>query len=90
MTQLKEAKKGKITEEVEIVAKNENITISKLVNLIANGKVVIPKNINGTSEPCGIGQELTTKINANIGSSSKMEDIDLEVDETLIIELYSK
>jgi len=80
LTQLKEAKKGRITEEVEIVAKNENIDINKLKNLIAKGKVVIPKNINGISEPCGIGQKLRTKINANIGSSSKMEDINFEVE----------
>jgi phosphomethylpyrimidine synthase len=84
LTQLKEAKKGKVTEEIEIVAKNENINVNKLINLIANGKVVIPKNINRTTKPCGIGQELRTKINANIGSSSKMEDINLELEKAKI------
>ena len=84
MTQLKEAKKGKITEEIEIVAKNENIDIKKLINLISCGKVVIPKNFNRTTKVCGIGQGLRTKINANIGSSSKMEDIDLEVEKAKV------
>lgn len=88
MTQLKEAKNGNITEEAKIVAKNENIAINKLINLIAEGKVVIPKNINGTSTPCGIGQGLKTKINANIGSSSKMEDIDLEVEKAKVAVKY--
>ena len=88
MTQLKEAKKGNITEEAKIVAKNENMDINKLINLIAKGKVVIPKNINGTTNPCGIGQGLKTKINANIGSSSKMEDINLEVEKAKIAVKY--
>ena len=88
MTQLKEAKKGKITEEAEIVAKNENIEINKLINLIANGKVVIPKNVNSTTEACGIGQELRTKINANIGSSSKREDINLELEKARVAVEY--
>lgn len=88
MTQLKEAKKGNITEEAKIVAKNENMDINKLINLIAKGKVVIPKNINGTTNPCGIGQGLKTKINANIGSSSKMEDINLEVEKAKIAVEY--
>lgn len=88
MTQLKEAKNGNITEEAKIVAKNENIDIGKLINLIAEGKVVIPKNINGTAEACGIGKDLRTKINANIGSSSKMEDINLEVEKAKIAVEY--
>ena len=88
MTQLKEAKKGNITEEAKIVAKNENMDINKLINLIAKGKVVIPKNINGTTNPCGIGKGLKTKINANIGSSSKMEDINLEVEKAKIAVEY--
>ena len=88
MTQLKEAKKGNITEEVKIVAKNENIATSKLINLISKGKVVIPKNILGTTQACAIGQGLRTKINANIGSSSKMEDIDLEIEKAKVAVEY--
>ncbi|MDO5848466.1 MAG: phosphomethylpyrimidine synthase [Methanobrevibacter sp.] len=79
MTQKSEAQKGNATPEMEIVAEKENISINKLITLIAEGKVVIPKNINGNSQACGIGKGLTTKINANIGSSSKIDDIDLEV-----------
>lgn len=79
LTQKSDAINGNITSEMETVAKNENIPVEKLLKLIATGKVVIPKNINGNSSACGIGEGLTTKVNANIGSSSKIDDIDLEV-----------
>ncbi len=88
MTQIKEAKNGNITEEVKIIAKDENISVNKLINLISEGKVVIPKNINRKTKPCGIGKGLKTKINANLGSSSKMEDIDLEVKKAKIAVEY--
>ncbi|MBF4469596.1 MAG: phosphomethylpyrimidine synthase [Methanobrevibacter arboriphilus] len=80
MTQMKEARKGNITKEVEIIANEEHISPEKLRKMIAIGKVVIPKNINKKTKPCGIGDNLKTKINANIGSSSKMENLPLEIE----------
>lgn len=88
MTQLSEAKKGNTTDEMKAVSEKENISINKLISLIAEGKVVIPKNVNRETNPCGIGKDLTTKINANIGSSSKIEDIDLEVDKAKLAVEY--
>ena len=60
MTQKSEAQKGNITPEMEFVAQNENIDVKKLAKLIDKGLVVIPKNVNGHSKPCGIGEGLTT------------------------------
>jgi phosphomethylpyrimidine synthase len=77
---MKEARKGNITKEVEIIANEEHISPEKLRKMIAIGKVVIPKNINRKTKPCGIGDNLKTKINANIGSSSKMENLPLEIE----------
>ena len=88
MTQKSEAQKGNITPEMEYVAEIENIDVNKLVKLIDNGSVVIPKNINGNSKPCGIGEGLKTKINANIGSSSKIDDLDLEVNKAKLAQEY--
>ena len=88
MTQKSEAQKGNITPEMEIVAKQENIDVNKLARLIDLGKVVIPKNINGHSKPCGIGEGLKTKINANIGSSSKIDDIELEINKAKLAQEY--
>ncbi len=88
MTQKSEAQKGNITPEMEYVAKKENIDVNRLAKLIDAGKVVIPKNVNGHSNPCGIGEGLTTKVNANIGSSSKIDDIDLEIDKARLAQEY--
>ena len=88
MTQKSEAQKGNITPEMEAVAHDENINVNKLAKLIADGRVVIPKNINGHSKACGIGDGLKTKINANIGSSSKIDDIELEVNKAKLAQEY--
>ena len=88
MTQLEYARKGQITGEMEIVAKEENIDIQKLIRRVAKGYITIPKNVNGKSVPKGIGKGLTTKINANIGSSSEIEDIDVEIEKAKIAVQY--
>ena len=88
MTQKSEAIKGNITEEMKDVAKNENIEVDKLARLIADGKVVIPKNVNSDVKACGIGEGLTTKINANIGSSSKIDNLDLEINKAKLAVEY--
>ena len=88
MTQKSEAIKGNITQEMKDVAENENIEVDKLARLIADGKVVIPKNINSHAKACGIGEGLTTKINANIGSSSKIDDLDLEINKAKLAVEY--
>ena len=88
MTQKSEAQKGNVTREMEYVAKKEHIDVNKLIRLIDKGRVVIPKNINGHSKACGIGDEMTTKINANIGSSSKIDDIDLEISKARLAKEY--
>ena len=80
MTQLEEARNNIITREMEIVAAKENIHVKDLCKKIANGKVVIPasklhKNLN----PIGIGEGLSIKINANIGSSPDKADLDYEL-----------
>jgi len=80
---MEDARKGNITSEMEEVARKENIDIQSLIKSIADGRAVIPSNVNRSSSPCGIGDGLSTKINANIGSSSKMEDIDLEVEKAM-------
>ena len=77
MTQKSEAQKGNITPEMEFVAQQENIDVNKLAKLIDKGLVVIPKNINGDSKPCGIGEGLKTKVNANIGGKAIELDIEL-------------
>lgn len=71
MTQIEYAKKGETTSQMEFVAKREHRDVEFIRQRVANGSVVIPANVNHINlEPCGIGRELLTKINANIGNSS--------------------
>lgn len=81
MTQLEAAKLLKPTKEMEKVSCDEKISIEKLMNLIAEGKVVIPKNKNRDfKNVMGIGRGLRTKINANIGTSGDCPTYEKELE----------
>ena len=65
---------------METVARDEGAEIDLLVKRVADGTVVIPKNIKRTlPSPRGIGLGLRTKVNANIGTSSDYADIEDEI-----------
>jgi len=65
------ARAGLITPEIEKVARREEVDPEWLAEQIAKGTVVIPCNKrHARLEPCGIGQGLRVKVNANIGTSS--------------------
>ena len=72
-TQLQDAKAGKITEQIRYVAKAEDLEPEQIREQIAAGRLVIPANkihLQTNLIPAGIGRILTTKVNANIGTSS--------------------
>lgn len=71
MTQMEIARSGQISDAVRIVAAKEKRSAEFIRRRVADGRIVIPANINHTTlSPCGIGRELFTKINANIGNSA--------------------
>ena len=79
-TQLYYAKNGIITEEMHYIANIENLEAELIRKEVARGRLIIPANINHRNlVPMGIGIATRTKINANIGSSQIVEDIDDEV-----------
>ena len=79
-TQMYYAKQGVITQEMEYVAKVEDLAPELIRSEIARGRLIIPANVNHTSlEPMAIGIAATCKINANIGSSALASDIEEEV-----------
>ena len=69
MTQLAQAKRGIITEEMRQVAEEEHLEPEVVAEGVAKGSIVIPKNINRKFNPRGIGKGLKTKVNANFGTS---------------------
>jgi phosphomethylpyrimidine synthase len=70
MTQIEQARKGNVTPSLKKVADEEGFAPEELLNLVAQGKAVVPHNPKRTSiHPVGIGQKLSTKVNVNIGTS---------------------
>ncbi len=81
MTQLELAKEGIISSPMKLVAQQEGVDAEFIREGVAKGTIVIPANINHTNlVPCGIGQGLKTKVNANIGTSSDFGDVDTELE----------
>ncbi len=71
MTQLELAKQGTISPQMEAVARQEGLEPELVRQSVEKGVVVIPANVNHRNlVPCGVGQGLRTKVNANIGTSS--------------------
>ena len=80
MTQLKQARSGATTPEMEAVALKEHVNVEWLRDQMAVGRVVIPANPrHGRLVPCGIGEGLFVKVNANIGTSSDKSVLEDEV-----------
>ncbi len=77
-----------INEEIESVARVEGVDPKKLERLIIDGRVVIPKNARRDIDPMGVGESLSTKINANIGTSRDFVDIGEEVEKAKIAVRY--
>ncbi len=88
MTRIELAKKGIITDEVREVAREEDIEPERLSQYIAEGKAVITRNILRNIKPLGIGKELRTKINANIGTSRDKTDVNEELEKLEIAVRY--
>ncbi len=80
-TQMDAARQGIITPQMEAAAKKEQIEVSELQKLMAQGKAVIPANkLHTCLDPNAIGSMLKTKINVNLGTSRDWKDLDMELE----------
>jgi len=82
-TQLQLAKKKTITDEMRFIAKAENVDAEIVRDEIAAGRLVIPANrlhLKMNLAPAGIGRLLSTKVNANIGTSSVRCSVEGEIE----------
>lgn len=78
-TQVEWAVDGTITKTMEEIAETEGIHPETVRMRIAEGKIVVPLNKNRPCKVVGIGMGLSTKINASIGTSTDIADVDAEV-----------
>ena len=85
-----EARTGSIPEEVEELAKVEGVDPNKLRTRVAEGRVVIARNIArlGKVKLIGIGEGLRTKVNVNLGTSGTVIDVGMEVEKAKIAVRY--
>ena len=83
MTQLEQAKAGRITPEMRHVAQCEGLAPELVRDEVAGGRMVIPANkvhLEKGLKPIGIGIAARTKINANIGKSALTSDTSCELE----------
>jgi phosphomethylpyrimidine synthase len=81
MTQLERAILGEITPQMQEVASKEGIPAEVIRERVASGVVVIPFNHNHRGlKACGIGYGLSTKVNANLGTSPVYPEWENEVE----------
>ncbi|MEM2995569.1 MAG: phosphomethylpyrimidine synthase ThiC [Candidatus Bathyarchaeia archaeon] len=83
------AKNGKITEEMRVIAKDEGVSPRRVCRRLAEGTVVITRNVQRENvHPVGIGRGLRVKINANVGTSPDLCDLNLELEKAKVAVKY--
>jgi len=86
-TQIELAREGVITSQMEKVAVEEDYSPETIRDRVAKGEIVIPNNPNRPNQIVrGIGTGLRTKVNASIGTSSDICNIDEEVRKAIAAE----
>ncbi len=78
-TQMEYAKRGKLTEEMKKVAEEEKVSPDHVMRGLASGRIVITKNVGHDIPPLGIGEGLRIKVNANLGTSMDICDVETEL-----------
>ncbi len=86
-TQIEQAREGVVTPQMKQVAMDEAIAEDVILGRVAKGEIVIPNNPSRKGQKVvGIGHGLKTKVNASIGTSSDICDIDMEIKKAIAAE----
>src|SRR5437762_2683217 len=81
VTQMRYARRGEVTPEMEFVALREGVAPERVRDEIARGRAILHANVNHPeTEPMIIGRSFLVKINANIGNSAVASSIEEEVE----------
>ena len=82
-----ELKKGRIPSLVQKIADSEKVQLDVLRKGILDKTIVITKNEKRKKvKPTGIGYPLTTKVNANVGTSTDKPDMNFEIKKAILAE----
>jgi len=89
VSQMHFARQGQITEEMRHVAARERLDPELVRAEVARGRMIIPANVNHPElEPMAVGVAATCKINANIGNSAVVSDVQGELEKLNICLKY--
>ncbi len=81
VTQIHYARQGVVTEEMQHVAGRERLPAETIRDEVARGRMIIPANVcHPELEPMAIGFAANCKINANIGNSAVLGDVNEELE----------
>lgn len=81
MTFIERLKRGDIPESLERAARDEPLDAAGIAGEVVAGTAVFTLNSGRELErPCAIGTGLRTKVNANIGTSADMADLESELE----------
>ena len=84
-TQLRYAREGVVTEEMRFVAEREGLDPEYVRAEVARGRMIIAANVNHAElEPMAIGINARCKINANIGNSAVVSDVEGELEKLAV------
>ncbi|MCJ7731173.1 phosphomethylpyrimidine synthase ThiC [Candidatus Bathyarchaeota archaeon] len=85
-TQIDYARNGVLTDEIKYVAHSEQLPPEKIMRGVAAGRIVITKNVGREIPAFGIGEGLRVKVNANIGTSQDICDLEMELKKARVAE----
>ena len=88
MTQIERAAKGELTGEIAKVAADEFLSSELVRSRVASGQIIVPANRNRQTKTVGIGKGLRTKVNASIGTSTDIVNLEMEVEKARTAEKY--
>jgi len=85
-----EAQSGSVPEELRIIAKQEAVPPEKLRTRLAEGRIIVTRNLRRAEKVriFGIGEGLSTKVNVNIGTSPTVCNLEMEKEKACIAVKY--
>ena len=87
ITEVENACRNTITEKMKNVAEIEGLSPEYILEQVREGRIIIVSGA-GREKSVAIGKGLRTKVNASIGSSSDIIDVDMEIEKACIAQKY--
>ena len=87
-TQRAFALRGILTPEMRIAARREKVSPEVILHGLKKGTIALVKNNRRDIPPMAIGKGMTTKVNANIGTSQYINDLDQEIAKLALCEKH--